>query len=71
MPTFARLGEYVGLEAGDNRRIATEARLRVIHGAVEAPLVDVFLVPAADAGTNQGNAMPALDEFAYGDSSRS
>jgi len=31
--------------------------------------VDVFLVPAADAGTNQGNAMPALDDFAYGDSS--
>jgi len=117
VPTFARLGEYVGLETGDNRvavtatgeltavldedlaldngslltilaagsvgagtlealafaddnrRIATEARLRVIHGAVEAPLVDVCLVPAADAGTNQGNAMPALDDFAYGDSS--
>lgn len=117
VPTFARLGEYVGLETGDNRvavtatgsltpvldedlaldngslltilaagsvgagtlealafaddnrRIATEVRLRVIHGAVEAPLVDVFLVPAADAGTNQGNAMPALDDFAYGDSS--
>ncbi len=53
----------------DNRRIATEAKLRVIHGAVEAQLVDVFLVPAADAGANQGNATPALDDFEYGDSS--
>lgn len=55
--------------ADDNRRIATEARLRVIHGAVEAQVVDVFLVPAAQAGVNPGNAEPALDNFEYGESS--
>ncbi|ERS11173.1 DUF4397 domain-containing protein [Marinobacter hydrocarbonoclasticus] len=53
----------------DNRRIATEARLRVIHGAVEAQLVDVFLVPAANAGANPGNATPVLNDFEYGESS--
>ncbi len=57
----------------DNRRIATEAKLRVIHGAIEAPTVDVFLVPTdADGGaaaTMIGNATPALDDFAYGESS--
>ncbi|WP_323751229.1 DUF4397 domain-containing protein [Marinobacter sp.] len=55
--------------ADDNRRIATEAKFRVIHAAVEAQVVDVFLVPAANAGSNQGNAVPALDDFEYGDSS--
>ncbi|MEP1214534.1 MAG: DUF4397 domain-containing protein [Marinobacter sp.] len=56
----------------DNRRIATAAKLRVIHGAVEAPLVNVYLVPTADTGvvdTVIGNAEPALPAFEYGNSS--
>jgi len=57
----------------DNRRIATEAKLRVIHGAIEAPTVDVFLVPTdangGPAATLIGNATPALDDFEYGKSS--
>jgi len=56
----------------DNRRIATAAKLRVIHGAVEAPVVDVYLLPTADTGagdTEIGNAEPALPDFEYGQSS--
>jgi len=56
----------------DNRRIATEARLRVIHGAIEAEIVDVYLVPTAEAGAGDtvlGNAMPALEDFEYGQAS--
>lgn len=56
----------------DNRRIATAAKLRVIHGAVEAQVVDVYLVPTADTGAGDtviGNAEPALDDFEYGESS--
>lgn len=53
----------------NNRRVATEARLRVIHGAVEAPSVDVFLIPTASGGAGAtliGNSAPVLDNFAYG-----
>ncbi|MCR8914985.1 DUF4397 domain-containing protein [Marinobacter panjinensis] len=56
----------------DNRRIATAAKLRVIHGAVEAPVVDVYLLPTVDTGAGDtmiGNAEPALPDFAYGKSS--
>lgn len=56
----------------DNRRIATAAKLRVIHGAVEAQVVDVYLVSTADTGAGDtviGNAEPALDDFEYGQSS--
>lgn len=55
--------------ADDNRRIATEAKLRVIHGAIEAPVVDVYLIPTAETGTGDtaiGNAEPALNDFEYG-----
>jgi hypothetical protein len=53
----------------NNRRVETEARLRVIHGAVEAPSVDVFLAPTASGGAGAtliGNSAPVLDNFAYG-----
>lgn len=56
----------------DNRSVVTEARLRVLHGAVEAQSVDVFLVPTAAGGAGAtliGNASPALDDFQYGTSS--
>lgn len=56
----------------DNRSIVTEARLRVLHGAVEAQSVDVFLIPTAAGGAGAtliGNASPALDDFQYGTSS--
>jgi outer membrane murein-binding lipoprotein Lpp len=55
----------------DNRRIATEARLRVIHGAVEAPIVNVYAIPTAETGagdTQIGNAMPLRGNFEYGES---
>ncbi|MEO9523878.1 DUF4397 domain-containing protein [Marinobacter alexandrii] len=56
----------------DNRQVVTEARLRVLHGAVEAQSVDVFLIPTAAGGAGStliGNASPALDDFQYGTSS--
>lgn len=40
----------------DNRAIATAARLRVIHGAAQAPNVDVYLVEREASGI--GNAEP-------------
>ena len=58
--------------ADNNRRIATEAKLRVIHGAIEAPTVDVFLIPTDAGGAENtliGNSMPALDDFNYAESS--
>lgn len=58
--------------ADDNRSVVTEARLRVLHGAVEAQSVDVFLIPTAAGGAGAtliGNASPALDNFQYGTSS--
>ncbi|MCH8498898.1 MAG: DUF4397 domain-containing protein [Marinobacter sp.] len=57
------------LVADNNRAVATAARLRVIHAAAEAPVVDVFLVPTGDTPeeTNQAiaNASPTIPGFAY------
>ncbi|WP_323132873.1 DUF4397 domain-containing protein [Marinobacter lipolyticus] len=56
----------------DNRAIATAAKLRVIHGAAEAQVVNVYLVPTAEGGADAtliGNAQPALADFTFGDSS--
>lgn len=56
----------------DNRSVATAAKLRVIHGAAEAELVNVYLVPTAESGAEAtviGNTEPALPEFQFGDSS--
>ncbi|MDK9559255.1 DUF4397 domain-containing protein [Marinobacter sp. M216] len=58
--------------ADDNRSIATAAKLRVIHGAFEARVVDVYLIPTAEGGasaTEINNAEPALNDFEFGDSS--
>lgn len=56
----------------DNRGIATAAKLRVIHGAAEAEVVNVYLVQTAEGGADAtliGNAEPALPGFTFGDSS--
>ncbi|WP_417565847.1 DUF4397 domain-containing protein [Marinobacter sp.] len=56
----------------DNRRVATAAKLRVIHGAFEAQVVDVYLLPTAEGGpgaTQINNSAPALDDFEFGESS--
>lgn len=64
-----------GLEAfvfdDDNRRIATASKLRLIHGAVEAGTVEVYLVPTASGGagaTSIGNlaGSPTVPSFEYG-----
>lgn len=66
-----------GLEAlvfsDNNRRIATAAKLRLIHGAVEATTVDVYLVPTAEGGADAtviGNlaGSPTVPGFEYGTS---
>lgn len=59
------------LVASDSvRSIATQASLRVIHGAVEAGTVDVYLVPTAEggAGATMLNAevnAPTLNDFEF------
>ena len=58
--------------ADDNRSLATAAKLRVIHGAFEAQVVDVYLIPTDPGGagaTEINSAEPALDDFEFGDSS--
>jgi hypothetical protein len=52
------------------RGIATQASLRVVHGAVEAGTVDVYLVPTAEggAGATMLNAevnAPTLNDFEF------
>ncbi len=52
------------------RSIATQASLRVVHGAVEAGTVDVYLVPTAEGGAgatvlNTEVNDPTLDNFAF------
>lgn len=60
------------LATGDaNRAVATEASVKVIHGAPAAGAVDVYVTPAGEftaadvAGGLAGE--PLLDEFAFGD----
>ena len=56
----------------DNRSVVTAAKLRVIHGAFEAQVVDVYLIPTAEGGaaaTEINSTAPALDDFEFGDSS--
>ncbi|MEL7537112.1 MAG: DUF4397 domain-containing protein [Pseudomonadota bacterium] len=55
--------------ADDNRPVATEARVKVIHAAPAAGTVDVFVTPAGTlsvADAEMGNAMPLLDDFEFG-----
>ncbi len=44
----------------DNRRIATEARVRIVHGAPSAPEVDLYVVPAAADFTDFDPAFTAV-----------
>lgn len=46
----------------DNRRVVTAARVRFIHGAAEAPNVDVYLV---EQGAGIGNSTPVLTDIPY------
>lgn len=60
------------LATGDaNRAVATEASVKVIHGAPAAGAVDVYVTPAGEftaADVEGGLAgMPLLDDFAFGD----
>ena len=47
------------------RSVATDARLRVVHGAFEAPTVDVYLTATTDTST----ATAVISDFKYKDSS--
>lgn len=52
------------------RSIATQASLRVVHGAVEAGTVDVYLVPTAEGGAeatvlNAEVNAPTLNDFEF------
>lgn len=58
--------------ADDRRSIATEVRVRAVHAASEAGVVDVFVTPTATlslADIEAGNATPTLPDFDFGDSS--
>jgi hypothetical protein len=48
----------------DRRRIATEAKVRIVHGAPSAGLVDVYVV---EPGAGLGRAQPALVDFDFRD----
>lgn len=68
---------YVGMSpdfdllatADNNRSIATQASIKVVHAAPSAGLVDVFVTPAGDFSTaeilNGDGGDPLLDEFAF------
>jgi hypothetical protein len=61
-PSFSLL-----LTADDNRPIATQARLKVIHAAPAAGTVDVYVTPAGTVSTADIlNTTPALGDFEYG-----
>ncbi|MFO7528576.1 MAG: DUF4397 domain-containing protein [Marinobacter sp.] len=65
------LAEIEPLVLNDNvRSIATQASLRVVHGAVEAGTVDVYLLPTAEGGAtatvlNTEVNSPTLDDFEF------
>lgn len=58
------------LTADDNRAIATEARVKVIHAAPDAGVVDVYVNAPGDvsnADILNGDATPVLADFAFGE----
>ncbi len=59
--------ELLAFSDDDRRAVATEAKLRVIHGAGQAPNVDVYLTAQGAGGI--GNADPVLSDVAFGESS--
>ena len=55
--------------ADDNRPVATEARVKVIHAAPAAGTVNVYVTPAGTvpvADTENGTAMALLENFEFG-----
>ncbi|MEM1263535.1 MAG: DUF4397 domain-containing protein [Pseudomonadota bacterium] len=55
--------------ADDNRPVATEARVKVVHAAPAAGTVDVYVTPAGTlsvADAENGNATPLLPNFEFG-----
>lgn len=70
--TVIALGELAEIQplvlADDNRRIATEAKVRLVHGASSAGEVDVYVVPAGEDFTAFDPAVPGfafLDNTGY------
>ncbi|NPU94789.1 MAG: DUF4397 domain-containing protein [Gammaproteobacteria bacterium] len=58
------------LTADDNRAIATEARVKVVHAAPDAGVVDVYVNAAGTVSPAEilnGDVAPALDNFAFSD----
>ncbi len=54
----------------NNRRIATQASLRVVHGAPSAGDVEVFVSPAGNVNAHALDTIsPVLSEFAFADTS--
>ncbi len=57
------------LTADDDRSVATEARVKVLHAAPDAGVVDVYVNAAdsvSDADILNGDVTPALNDFAFG-----
>lgn len=58
------------LSEDDNRAVATEARVKVIHAAPDAGVVDVYVNAAGTVSDQQilnGDVTPALPDFAFGE----
>lgn len=56
------------LTADDPRAIATEARVKVLHAAPAAGVVDVYVTPAGSVSTSDilnGDVTPTLNDFAF------
>ncbi len=49
--------------ATDTRSIITESKLRIVHGSVATPAVDIYLV---EAGTDIANVDPAFEDVVFG-----
>lgn len=57
------------LTPDDDRSVATEARVKVLHAAPDAGVVDVYVNAAdtvSDAAILNGDVPPALNDFAFG-----
>jgi hypothetical protein len=60
---FAEIEEWVLVD--DNRRVATEAKVRLVHGSSMAGPVDIYVIPS-DSGDTPATTDPAFSGVVFG-----